>query len=66
MSTFMEHIHRVTDTVPLLPSAGLVAEDDVLPLGAAVPNGNESVEFLHDDLLGADPTGNEAQDLVFN
>jgi hypothetical protein len=66
MSTFMEHIHRVTDTGPLLPSAGFFAEDDVLPLGAAVPNGNESVDFPHEDLLGADPTGSEAQDLVFN
>ncbi len=59
MSTFMEHIHRVADTVPLLPSAGSSAEAGLLPLDAVVPNRNDSVDFLHEDLLGVDPTGNE-------
>ena len=83
MSTFMEHIHRDTDTAPVLPG-GLTCRcavsasgaryapaknrddtvrADLLPSGAVEPNGNESLDFLHEDLLGADPTGNEAQDL---
>ena len=57
MSTFMEHIHRVADAVPTPPSAGSSAEDDLPPLGAAVPNGDDSVDLLHKNLLGADPTG---------
>ncbi len=56
MCTFMEHIHRVADTVPPLPSAGWSAEDDLLPSGAAVPHGDDSVD-LHKNLVGADPTG---------
>jgi hypothetical protein len=56
MSTFMEHIHRVADTVPMLPSAGSSAENDLLPLAAAVPNGDDSVDFLRENLLVADPT----------
>jgi hypothetical protein len=42
--------------VPLPPSAGSSAEDDLTPLGAAVPHGDDSVDLLHKNLLGADPT----------
>ena len=41
----------------------VLAEADLLASGAAVPNGNGSLDFLHESLLGADPTGSEAEDL---
>ena len=64
MSTFMEHIHRVTDPGALLPPVGYSAEADLPATGADVASGNESADPLHEDLLGAEPTGNEAHDLV--
>jgi hypothetical protein len=37
-------------------------EADLRDSGEAVPNGKDSLGFLHESLLTADPTGLEAQD----
>jgi hypothetical protein len=36
---------------------------DLLETGKAVPDAERPLEFLHEDLLTADPTGQEGQDL---
>ena len=41
----------------------LLAEANLAESGGAVPNGNRSLDFLHEDLLDADPTGREGRDL---
>lgn len=41
----------------------VLAEASLAESGDAVPNGNRSLDFLHEDLLDADPTGREGRDL---
>jgi hypothetical protein len=40
-----------------------VVAADLLETGKAVPDAGKPLEFLHEDLLTADPTGQEGQDL---
>jgi hypothetical protein len=37
---------------------------DLLPSGATESHGHVLIDFLHEERPGADPTGNEAQDLL--
>jgi hypothetical protein len=61
MSTFIEHVHRDTDTVPLLPSA-TTGRGAVIGRGAEYGPAKNGADT--EALLDADPTGNEAQNLV--
>ena len=41
----------------------MLAEANLAESGDVVPNGNRSLDFLHEDLLDADPTDREGRDL---
>jgi hypothetical protein len=60
---FLISAEHAEEGAPDARTGWALTEADIDPSGSATPNLHQSLDFLHEDLLMADPTGLEARDL---